>query len=476
MLESKRKLSLEIIIVVLMSYIIGIWLTKSLGLMVFVAVFFMVLGFILLTSRYEYLYLCIVLILPVLNIPSTVSFGPVKYFGPFTLALGLLGVIVVLRELGFLNFRFLSSFNLFLPVLGFLFFAILSLSKILSLQLSVLYLKKYFARMLLFPLFSFALFYSIPNERRKIAFFKKMSFITIILGIVGVVLSIFQALWGKFFLFSKDYLYMGEVKRAMGLSASAGRWGVYLITCSLLSLSFFLHANKKGKAIWLFVFLFLLIGALLSQLRSGWLGIIAGTLCLLYITRRTSRKKIRIFWLLLLVMTMILFAYTTEIREIINMRVRLDASIGDRIVLLNKGIKLFLQHPLIGIGIGNFPVYIKKYGLVSLDGIPWHHEIALKEMEAHNMYLAFLVETGILGFIFFLWIIYRGWRNFSCFRNAEQETYHALPQMVYGFHASYLGTLVAGIGGDVQTHVFFWWLLGISAMVYSFSLKEKQTI
>ena len=63
-----------------------------------------------------------------------------------------------------------------------------------------------------------------------------------------------------------------------------------------------------------------------------------------------------------------------------------------RYFIWKKAWELFLENPIIGIGLGSFPY---RYSLRTGDC----------GRAVHNAYLKFLVETGIIGFLFFIYII-----------------------------------------------------------------------
>lgn len=65
-----------------------------------------------------------------------------------------------------------------------------------------------------------------------------------------------------------------------------------------------------------------------------------------------------------------------------------DASVTGRLALQQRAIEVFLQHPIIGVGIGNFRSY--SYGLGGVSGY-----------YAHNNYLELLADVGILGTLFY---------------------------------------------------------------------------
>jgi O-antigen ligase len=94
-------------------------------------------------------------------------------------------------------------------------------------------------------------------------------------------------------------------------------------------------------------------------------------------------------------------------RETLN-PAHVEASVGydagTRLILWDTAWNLFVHSPIIGVGWGNF---VEIYGSY-LSSFPW---IPPGVFEAHNIYLQFLAETGVVGFTVFFLFIFRAWRQ-----------------------------------------------------------------
>jgi O-antigen ligase len=79
-------------------------------------------------------------------------------------------------------------------------------------------------------------------------------------------------------------------------------------------------------------------------------------------------------------------------------------SFDARFVIWGQAVNVFLQHPLTGIGPGTFQDYFPPYPKW---GVP----------QPHNVFLAFLIQTGLIGFIGFIliliWFIKLSFKNFQ---------------------------------------------------------------
>ncbi|MBI1754939.1 O-antigen ligase family protein [Candidatus Azambacteria bacterium] len=82
-----------------------------------------------------------------------------------------------------------------------------------------------------------------------------------------------------------------------------------------------------------------------------------------------------------------------------------ETSNQGRIFIWKKTIGSIQNNPLLGVGVGNFPVILKLNPTASKAGA-----------SAHNLYLNFFAELGVFGFALFMCIVYEiwkaGWRLF----------------------------------------------------------------
>ncbi|BDS10001.1 O-antigen ligase family protein [Aureispira anguillae] len=200
-----------------------------------------------------------------------------------------------------------------------------------------------------------------------------------------------------------------------------------LATGLLLSvpLSFLLYANSTEKiwkgiaigAIGLALFLILV-----TQSRAAWLGMGVGILVgvLLLLAKPSERKKIvspkylgMIGGCLILGGGLVWFLSSQEI--IANAPVqRVQAiftyedtknehteTIKERLVLWENTIEMIKEHPLLGVGLGNWKIHFPKY---SIDGLR-SEQGQIFFQRPHNDYLWVMSELGLLGGLTYLFII-----------------------------------------------------------------------
>ena len=116
---------------------------------------------------------------------------------------------------------------------------------------------------------------------------------------------------------------------------------------------------------------------------------------------------------------------------------------------------MMLDHPLTGVGLGNYEVIYKQYKFFEERKIYSH---------AHSNIVQIGAETGVLGLSIFFWIMVSA---FSGIR-AKMRAGAGIDPMVFslslGALAAFLGFHFAGLFeynfGDSEVQLLFWFILG----------------
>ncbi len=209
----------------------------------------------------------------------------------------------------------------------------------------------------------------------------------------------------------------------------------------------------------------LLIGLVLTQTRSSWLGFIAGIITIGIV----RSKKILIVLLFLL---LLFFAFAPN-----DFRMR-AASIFDptmtsnltRIHMVQTGWRMFLDRPLTGFGDVDLRKYYVTY-IVPLDTAEGGH--------LHNNVMMLLVTLGIFGFAAIMAIFIK---IFLLERNAASMTsQHWLEgSITLGCFAAYVSFHVNGFFewnfGDHEIAVLLWFTVGLALVAQRLSSENHPEV
>jgi putative inorganic carbon (HCO3(-)) transporter len=249
----------------------------------------------------------------------------------------------------------------------------------------------------------YLLFFLMVNNIEEEAFAKKL--INIIIGISALVAvyAIFQHYTGH------DY-YHGRILdpidgtgkfRAVGNFSIPLTYGFYTMVVSLLSFSLAFSEEDRTKRIFYFVFSFLCVtGNLFSGTRGTLIAQIFGFVVFFIFSPNRVRKQgipmVLIYFLLLFFIDPDVFMRTNTLIQAKNI-----ASMDIRTVIWSTSFRIFLDHPLAGIGFGSFNQFYEHY--LKIPSQIFGH--------AHNDFLNVAVDAGIIGLIPFVWLWITIWRN-----------------------------------------------------------------
>lgn len=165
----------------------------------------------------------------------------------------------------------------------------------------------------------------------------------------------------------------------------------------------------------------LVAGILMSWSRGAWLGLAASLVAVLGLrNRRTAAVTLSATLLLMLLISVTGTGWlpndvTARFSDLITLpgpdiaRTEItDAnfSVLERLAHWQAGLQMFQDHPWLGVGIGNYAVVYPAYTLPH-----WYEPLG----HAHNVFVNFLAETGVLGLatfvIFWLGVGWLAWQR-----------------------------------------------------------------
>lgn len=198
----------------------------------------------------------------------------------------------------------------------------------------------------------------------------------------------------------------------IALNNSHNATGSVIAIASIFSLAFFLEANRKEKIAYAGISILLLIALMITKSRGSLVAFAVAVFFMILINSRSFAKFIRNLFILIAVSAPFIFitgAYR-RIAQIINIY---DENILTRLNLWDKAIYLFKQSPIIGVGFGRYNDMVwENYDMIHLSGHPGIFALyktpgyIYDTSNAHNSYLHFMAETGVIGLILIIsfWI------------------------------------------------------------------------
>lgn len=159
----------------------------------------------------------------------------------------------------------------------------------------------------------------------------------------------------------------------------------------------------------------------------------------------------------------------TALGQVGTIQAGIDPSIRGRTAELTAAWDMFADHPLIGVGYGNYIVRYAEYARDS--GI----DVRSTERNAHNLYLATAAEMGILGVIAFGAIVVGAFVALSAGRRRFREmSDHRADGIGHAIALSLVGYLITSVFLHMAFARFAWLVIGIALAFPSTAAAEDR--
>jgi len=254
----------------------------------------------------------------------------------------------------------------------------------------------------------------------------------------------------------------------------------------------FLETDSSRKKLFYLFAVGLFIAANVATLsRGGFVGLIP---VIAYCWYRTPKKALATIAVILMIGVISLFAtdkYWNEMETIKKERTGQGTG-EERWYSWKIGWRIFLDHPIIGVGPGNYAFRVGPYeppgGL---------HGRSRAGRAAHSLYFTLIPELGLVGIFLFGGVLYHTRRDKKWVlalekkfenslskktneriddRRAFARELHKLKFIIFGINGALLGYLVSGIFLSVLYYPHFWLLTAISVAIKNVVQKKVEEL
>ena len=427
----------------------------------------------------------LIVIPPIIFYPySTPAFAPIKDLLFQTLVL--LGLTIwVLKIITSKSISWQAS-CLGKPVFLYLLWGCLSLFWSVNIYNSVLALPLFLAGPILF--------FIIINSIREQKTIDRLILIIIIVGLCFGIYGILQYLGIDF------KFWAGNVRRqrVMGLFGNVNYFAEYLILPLSLTIGLILTKNKIFNKFFLLLALLAMgLTLLFTFTRGSYLAIVIAipVMLLLYftsaVTEQTKKlyKKIILIFLLLIIIAIALIYIPHPLNRkgttlgTLKSRVTIEtltssSSILRRVAIWKCTWMMIEDYPILGSGLGTYAYHTLKYQ-ADFFAIGNNRDIYPhgKAVQAHNEYLQLWSELGIIGLLFFLWIILAYYKNIFINIGKIGEKQRAITIGLAGGITTVLIDAIFGFPLQLAASIsLFWMFLGLSICQINIALQGKREI
>ena len=275
-----------------------------------------------------------------------------------------------------------------------------------------------------------------------------------VLSILGTYQYFFHSDTGKFI---ANYKF-GAKERITATMDNPNQYVAFLIMIIFPLIMMILYKDKKNKKqriIYIFIALIIMLNIALTFSRNGYVAFFIGCTVLVII----YNWKFISFLIFAAISVLIIPQTSGRILELAD-----KSQNFTRIRLWETAIRMFKEHPILGVGNGNFvsyyDAYIKKYPELYI-----YYEY--KRYPTHNSYLKVLSELGILGIVPFILILSFSIINYIKF--IVKRSNDLYKYMCMGFLASTVAFLFMNLSENLffvpNVTACFWIFLAIEGSI-----------
>jgi O-antigen ligase len=254
----------------------------------------------------------------------------------------------------------------------------------------------------------------------------------------------------------------------VGNSNAAARY----FTAALVFLNFFRETTSRRviRLCTLVAIAILLVGIMFTVSRAGLLLLIVALGLILI--KRAPKVHHREFGLIFVVSLVVIFATPEKYRDLVESYIipsieQGTDTVGLRYSLWEAGLRMSVDHPLRGIGIGRFHDNLPAYGA---DLLPPHR---LNIIGPHNMYVAVLSETGLIGLLLFIGLLFV---SFLTLWRATRLADPATASLARTWFIVLAVLLLGGLTKDDQYNKLLWIVLGIGGIPHTWDRKIEGIV
>jgi O-antigen ligase len=299
----------------------------------------------------------------------------------------------------------------------------------------------------------FIVYFMVVNHLKSTDQIKRFVFCLLLTCFITGIIGIFQIPGGE----RVSAPFEGEI-------GEPNTFGGYLLFLGAITAGLLLKAEDgRSKQLYIFLILAIIPPFLFTQSRASYLGLIVAC----YVIGMLTRHRIVITGFLTLALLLsplflpqevkdrILYTFTQneESGQIRIGQIRLDTSTSARIASLKQIMEDWPQKPIIGYGVTGYEFLDSQYPRV-------------------------LIETGIIGFIAFLYLLYSIIKlAISRMKSASNPYFKGLS---IGFFAGFTGLLFHALGANtfiiVRIMEPFWFFTGIIAVLPALERQQQEQL
>jgi len=272
-----------------------------------------------------------------------------------------------------------------------------------------------------------------------------------------------------FYIKNFEIVLVGLMEKRLARTSSfmndPNHYAIALVTMLPFSMYYVLIAKSKFLKILLVIGILLVMFSIFITFSRG--ALVSLFIMILYMLYREKKlKMIMSFIIGIILITSIITIFFPFMLEYFGQRIEMLTSGGDmsvslRLLVLKGGINMFLDHPFLGVGAGNFIVYSRAYSFLS------------EAKFAHNSFLEIGAELGVFGLTLFVLIIVLTIINLKKSQDEFiKKNKYEFYWMARSIEIGLIGLLVGSAFLSRSNDPYLWSIVSFSVILKKLSLKS----
>jgi putative inorganic carbon (hco3(-)) transporter len=271
--------------------------------------------------------------------------------------------------------------------------------------------------------------------------------------------------------------------RAQGPVDQANRFGqILIVLLPLAVLSYRTEPSRRGR-MWAAVGGLLILGGIgVTLSRGAFVNVVLLAVAMTALKWIRPRHLLLCLTLLLVSIPIVTPYYIPRMLSIANAkyltaddpahRNNADGAIRGRTTSMLTALHVFRDHPILGVGPGQFRFYYAEYSD--------NPEVKFRDnrgqvRRAHNLYLEIAAETGVIGLTVFMGIILVLMRGLWRMRRRFQYRDPGLADLATAFWLSLFAYLGTGMFAHLSFQRYFWFLLAVASAALHLIQSQRST-
>ncbi len=276
------------------------------------------------------------------------------------------------------------------------------------------------SRLLFFNLLPVLLYWLVRNCRLEVGDLKLIATVLCLFGVylaltaIAEIKGVTAAVFPRYIMTSEEVEFLG---RGRGPFVNPVSNGIFMIACFCSALMWWPRSGEGRRTILIIVALTISVGCYATLTRSVWLALVCACGIFIWLPSSTRAKGGMI--VLATAAAIALFPVLSEKifsfkRDKAVTQTEMAISAQMRPMFLHVATKMFEDRPVFGVGFGQYARAKTPYLSDPHSGKPL---VITKTLMQHNVFLAYLTETGLVGLsaltLMLLMMIFTSWKVWS---------------------------------------------------------------